>query len=80
MEKHPNRTAVVFGQRTITYKELNDKANQLAKHLIKKGAGSDTVIALLAEPSIEMIIGLWSIIKSGAIYLPRSGVSIRTNK
>ncbi len=70
VEKHPNRTAVVFGQRTITYKELNDKANQLAKHLIKKGAGSDTVIALLAEPSIEMIIGLWSIIKSGAIYLP----------
>lgn len=37
VEKHPNRTAVVFGQRTITYKELNDKANQLAKHLIKKG-------------------------------------------
>lgn len=68
--KHPYRTAVVFGHRKLTYKELNEKANQLAKYLIKKGARPNTVIGLLAEPSIEMVVGLWGIIKSGATYLP----------
>ncbi|MEK3889669.1 amino acid adenylation domain-containing protein [Bacillus sp. FSL K6-3431] len=68
--KHSSRTAVVYGQRKLTYKELNEKANQLAKYLIEKGARPNTVIGLMAEPSIEMIVGLWGIIKSGATYLP----------
>ncbi|MGM7721814.1 amino acid adenylation domain-containing protein [Metabacillus sp. Hm71] len=67
---HPNHTAVVCGDRRMTYKELNARANQLANHLIKKGARPSTVVGLLAEPSIDMIVGLWGIIKSGATYLP----------
>ncbi|MBP1080163.1 amino acid adenylation domain-containing protein [Bacillus capparidis] len=68
--KYPQKRAVVFGQRELTYKELNEKANQLARYLIKKGAGPNRVIGLLAEPSIEMVVGLWGIMKSGAAYLP----------
>jgi tyrocidine synthetase-3 len=58
------------GLMSITYKELNEKANQLAHLLIEKGVGTDTIVGLIVERSIEMIIGLVGILKAGGAYLP----------
>jgi len=57
-------------QMSITYRELNEKANQLAHLLILKGVGPDTIVGLMVDRSTEMMIGLCGILKSGAAYLP----------
>ncbi|UCH94096.1 MAG: amino acid adenylation domain-containing protein [Candidatus Aminicenantes bacterium] len=62
--------AAFGGNVSITYKELNEKSNQLAQLLGSKGVGPDTFVGLLAEPSVEMMIGVLGILKSGGAYLP----------
>jgi amino acid adenylation domain-containing protein len=54
----------------ITYRELNQKSNQLAHVLIEKGVQPDTIAAIMMERSIELIIGIFAILKSGGAYLP----------
>ncbi|MFC2146509.1 amino acid adenylation domain-containing protein, partial [Acidobacteriota bacterium] len=54
----------------ISYLELNKKSNQLAYRLKEKGVESDTIVAIMVEPSIEMIAGILGILKAGAAYLP----------
>jgi tyrocidine synthetase-3 len=54
----------------ITYGVLNEKANQLAHMLRDKGVGSDSIVGLMVERSLEMIIGLLGILKAGGAYLP----------
>jgi acyl carrier protein/NRPS condensation-like uncharacterized protein len=54
---------------SITYKELNENANQLAHILVEKGVGPDTIVGIKMERSIEMIIGLLGILKAGGAYL-----------
>ncbi|NIM15654.1 MAG: amino acid adenylation domain-containing protein, partial [Candidatus Aminicenantes bacterium] len=54
----------------LTYKELNEKSNQLARLLRKKGVQANTIAALMVERSLEMIVGLYAILKAGAAYLP----------
>ncbi|SFV14413.1 non-ribosomal peptide synthetase, partial [Pseudoduganella namucuonensis] len=66
----PGRVAVVCGGQTLTYGELNVRANQLARHLRQAGAGADTLVGLCVERSLEMIVGLLGILKSGAAYVP----------
>jgi amino acid adenylation domain-containing protein len=63
-------TAVVFTDQSLSYGELNARANQLAHHLIALGAGPDTLVGLCVERSIEMIVGLLAILKAGSAYLP----------
>jgi amino acid adenylation domain-containing protein len=55
---------------SITYKELNEKSNQLAHVLQIKGVEPDTIIGIMVERSVEMIIGILGILKSGGAYLP----------
>ena len=69
-ERTPDKAAVVYCGVTMTYSELNQKSNQLAKYLSSKFNKENPIIAIMAEPSIEMIIGILGIIKSGAAYLP----------
>ncbi|MGF9912133.1 amino acid adenylation domain-containing protein, partial [Paenibacillus ehimensis] len=69
-EKGPDRTAAVYGSRTITYRELNARANQLAAALRGKGVRADTVVGIMVERSIEMLIGILGILKAGGAYLP----------
>jgi amino acid adenylation domain-containing protein len=66
----PDRTAVVFQEQSITYAELNARANQIAHHLRRRGAAPERAVALFIDRSIEMIVGLLGIIKSGSAYLP----------
>lgn len=66
----PNNIAVTFKDEMITYKELNEKANSLAKILINKGINRGDKIALRINKSIEMIVGILATIKVGACYVP----------
>lgn len=66
----PNATAVVFEDRELTYRELDHRADALAAQLREQGAGRDVPIAICAERSLEMIVGLLGILKSGAAYVP----------
>jgi amino acid adenylation domain-containing protein len=68
--KSPNATAVVFENTSLTYAQLNARANQLAHHLIKLGVGPEDIVALALPRSLEMIVTLLGILKAGAAYLP----------
>ena len=68
--KMKEQIAVVYGDQKITYQELNQHANAVAKKLREWGTGPDDFIAILAERSIEMIIGIFGILKAGGAYVP----------
>ncbi|MCP5050057.1 MAG: amino acid adenylation domain-containing protein, partial [bacterium] len=69
-EKNPHRTALIFKDRTLTYRQLNHRSNLLAAVLREKGTVPGTVVALMLERSLEMIIGIFGILKAGGAYLP----------
>lgn len=66
----PNKIALIFEDSRLTYNELNQKANQLAHTLISLGVKPGNVVAVLLNRSLEMIIALIAILKTGAAYLP----------
>lgn len=69
--ENPEKIAVIQGTRTITYYELNEKANKLARLISrKKNIMPDTAIGIMVYPSIEMIIGIMAILKAGGAYVP----------
>jgi tyrocidine synthetase-3 len=68
--KTPDNMAVVFGEEQLTYKELNERANQLARVLRSKGVQDEEIVGIMVEPSLEMIIGIFAILKAGGAYLP----------
>lgn len=70
VEKTPENIALVFEDNQMTYRELNNKSNQIARTLREKGIKSDDVVGLMAERSFEMIIGIICILKAGGAYLP----------
>jgi amino acid adenylation domain-containing protein/thioester reductase-like protein len=66
----PDAIAVVFQDQQLTYGELNQKANQLAHHLQTLGVKPEVLVGICVERSLEMIVGLLAILKSGGAYLP----------
>ncbi|MCW1238452.1 amino acid adenylation domain-containing protein [Bacillus pretiosus] len=70
VEKTPNNIAISYKDKKLTYKELNGRANILARVLIEKGVGPDTIVGVMAERSIEMVIGLMAVLKANGAYLP----------
>ena len=70
VEKIPNNIAVVFNGQRLTYKELNERANSLARVLREKGAEAEKIIGIMVDRSLEMIIGIIGILKAGSAYLP----------
>ena len=70
VEKTPYNIALVFEEKILTYTDLNERANQFAEYLVEKGAGPETIVAVLLERSIEMIIVILGVLKCGAAYLP----------
>jgi amino acid adenylation domain-containing protein/non-ribosomal peptide synthase protein (TIGR01720 family) len=70
VEKHADRTAIVFGEQHLTYNEINKKANRLARMLRKRGVTADTIVGIMLERSLEMMVAIIGIIKSGGAYLP----------
>ena len=70
VQQTPNACAVTFGEGHTTYQELDQQANQLARHLIGLGIGPEHIVALALPRSLEMVVTLLAILKSGAAYLP----------
>ncbi len=75
VNKTPNKIAIVYEDQQLSYRELNEKANQLADRLIKQLASShsenqDKLIGICLGRSLEMIISMLAIIKAGAAYVP----------
>ncbi|AUT02775.1 non-ribosomal peptide synthetase [Nostoc sp. CENA543] len=69
--KNPHHIALVFASQSLTYQQLNQKANQLAHYLIHNHQiQPDTLIGISVERSLEMIIGLLGILKAGGAYVP----------
>ncbi|MDF3833723.1 amino acid adenylation domain-containing protein, partial [Cupriavidus basilensis] len=66
----PDAVALVFGDATLTYAELNRRANALAHRLIVRGVGPDVPVGVLAERSVEMVVALLAILKAGGAYVP----------
>src|SRR5947207_1940839 len=66
----PSAPAVTIGETSITYAELNSKANQLARILREQGVGPEKIVGIMVERSIEMMVGLFGILKAGGAYLP----------
>ncbi|HEU0079803.1 MAG TPA: amino acid adenylation domain-containing protein, partial [Longimicrobiaceae bacterium] len=66
----PGAVAVVFEHEALTYAELNARANRLAHHLIEQGVGPDVRVAICAERSPEMLVGLLGVLKAGGAYVP----------
>ena len=70
VSKTPDNIAVVFEDKQLTYRELNEKSNQLAHTLRNKGVKPDSIVAIIAEKSIEMIVGILGVLKASAAYVP----------
>ena len=66
----PEATAVVFGEQHLSYRELNKRANKLARHLRRLGVGPESLVGICVERSTEMLVGLLAILKAGGAYVP----------
>ncbi len=69
-EKTPDKIAVIFESQQLTYKELNQKANQLAHYLKSVGVEEETRVGICLERSEKMLVGLLGILKAGGTYIP----------
>ncbi|MFD1675963.1 amino acid adenylation domain-containing protein, partial [Alicyclobacillus fodiniaquatilis] len=70
VERTPEAVAVVYEGEELTYRELNAKANQLARYLRRLGVRENDLIGIGAERSLELIVGLLGILKAGGAYVP----------
>jgi amino acid adenylation domain-containing protein len=66
----PDAMAVIDDGRTLTYSQLNAQANRLAHHLRRLGVGAEARVAVCAERSLELVIGLLAVLKAGGAYVP----------
>jgi amino acid adenylation domain-containing protein len=66
----PDRVAIVFGGRTLTYREVDARSNQVAHALRRRGVGPDKLVGISLERSPELVVGLLGILKAGAAFVP----------
>ncbi|NBS35647.1 MAG: hypothetical protein EBS82_07450, partial [Methylocystaceae bacterium] len=70
VEKSPDAIALIFEDEEVSYRDLDARANQLARYLIAEGIGPEDIVAIGLDRSIEMVVSLLGVLKSGAAYLP----------
>ena len=70
VERSPSSIAVICEERQLTYRELNEQANQLAKYLQKLGVKPEVKVGICVERSLEMVVGILAILKAGGAYVP----------
>lgn len=70
VERFPDHLAVKMGQEEITYRTLNEKANQFAHYLKDKGVGAEDYIALIMSRSVDLVVAIIGVLKTGAAYVP----------
>ncbi|ALP37431.1 hypothetical protein ASL14_15810 [Paenibacillus sp. IHB B 3084] len=69
-ELYPDNVAAVMNERQLTYRELNERSNRLARKLRETGVEADQLVAILAERSLDMVVGILAILKAGGAYVP----------
>jgi len=69
-KKNSNQAALIFGKETMTYEMFDYKTNQLAEKLIGLGVKTNDYVAVLADRSFEMLIGIYGVLKAGGAYVP----------
>ncbi len=70
VERAPDAVAVVFDDKQLTYRQLNERADQLARYLQGLGVGPDMLVALFLERSLDMVVGMLGVLKAGGAYVP----------
>ncbi|MFN3984814.1 MAG: AMP-binding protein, partial [Rhodocyclaceae bacterium] len=70
VQGHPDAVALIFGDETLSYSELNTRANRLAHRLIELGVKQEVKVGLAVERSVEMVVGLLAVLKAGGAYVP----------
>ena len=70
VERASQTIALIFGEQSLTYGELNARANRLAHHLIGLGVGPESLVGVALERSIDMVVALLGVLKVGGAYLP----------
>ena len=70
VDNNPDAIALEFESQQLTYRQLDDRANQYAQYFSSKGIGRNDVVALIMDRSIDMVVALYGIQKAGAVYLP----------
>lgn len=70
VKKTPNAISLTFNGQSLTYQELNQRANQLAHYLIDQGIQPGELVAISMHRCFEMIVGFWGVLKAGAAYVP----------
>lgn len=68
--ERPEQLALVYGEQKLTYRELNERANQLGRYLRELGVGPDTGVGILMERSLEMMVAVLGILKAGGVCVP----------
>ena len=70
VERTPDTPAVVFDTQSLTYRQLDRRANQLAHHLRNLGVGPDVPVGLYLDRSLDMVVAIFAVLKAGGAYLP----------
>ena len=70
IKRTPNAVAVVFNDQSLTYDELNQRANQIAHYLVARGVQAGSRVAIFMDRSLNMLVAVLAILKSGAAYVP----------
>ena len=70
VEQTPDAVALIYESEALTYRALNERANQVAHRLRRLGVGPDTLVGICAERSVEMVLALLGILKAGGAYVP----------
>ncbi len=70
VERTPHAIAVICAEGALTYRELNNRANQLARYLQRRGVGPEVLVGLCVGRSLEMMIALLGVLKAGGAYVP----------
>lgn len=70
VDRTPDNIAVICADHQLTYRELNDRANQLAHHLQTLGVKPEVLVGICVERSIDMVVGVLAILKAGGAYVP----------
>jgi natural product biosynthesis luciferase-like monooxygenase protein len=70
VDRTPGAVALMFRGHSLTYRELDERANRVAQELVSLGVGPDQMVGIFVERSLEMVVGLLGILKAGGAYVP----------